>query len=326
MGEINCKQAMMIEGGTALENMCGIAPGICIEHQETTIFLLPGVPREVDHMIETYLNPWLKKHTSENGIQKRIERTMLKIACIPESEIEERILPAYKEFGREWITILGSPGEVILHLKAQGEETHRKTKLYTMQQRLRELIGNDVFSDQADWSLEKAVGHLLANQQNTLTTAESCTGGLLAERLTRISGSSDYFLGGIVPYSNKLKTALLGIKKEAMQKHGVVSKPIAIAMAQNVRLQYQSDYGIGLTGIAGPSGGSATKPVGTIHIALAGPDDKTITHHEKFFPGNRNSIRSQAAHWALNMLRQALHIHNEVSAKTKFSHNAVRDH
>ena len=294
MAEVNRKQAMMIAGGTTLENSRGTAPGIRIKHEGTTIFLFPGVPREVDYMIEKHLRPWLQEHAT---MRETIERAVLKIACLPESEVEQRILPAYEQFGREWITILGAPGEVTLHLKAHGEEEDCQQKLQAMQERLRELIGAAVFTDQADWSLEQVVGELLANQKNTLATAESCTGGLLAERLTRIPGSSAYFLGGLVTYSDGSKTNLLGIPQETIQEHGAVSEAIARNMAERVRSIYGSDYGIGITGVAGPSGGSETKPVGTVHIALAGPVEKDSEHQHKRFPGDRDRVRLQSTQW-----------------------------
>ena len=150
------------------------------------------------------------------------------------------------------------------------------------------------------------VGYLLASQKRTLATAESCTGGLLAERLTRVPGSSAYFLGGLVTYSHDSKKDLLGISKATIQEHGAVSKTVAIAMAENVLRQHGSDYGIGLTGVAGPDGGSETKPVGTVHIALAGPRDKEINHQQKCFLGDRDRVRFQSTQWALNMLRQVL--------------------
>ena len=308
MAEVNRKQAMIIKGGTTLENARGTAPGIRIEHKGTTIFLFPGVPREVDHMIERHLRPWLQEQTSTCGKQETIKRAVLKVACLPESEVEQRILPAYEQFGREWITILGSPGEVTLHLKAYGEEEDCQQKLQAMQERLRELIGDAVFTDQADWSLEHVVGKLLTNQQKTLATAESCTGGLLAERLTRIPGSSAYFLGGLVTYSYGSKTDLLGIPKATIEKQGAVSEAVANAMAESVRSLYGSDYGIGITGIAGPSGGTETKPLGTVHITLIGPEDENIEHQHKHFPGDRDRVRLQSTQWALNMLRQRLRV------------------
>ena len=312
MAEVNRKQAMMIASGTALDNARGTAPGIRIEHEGTSIFLFPGVPREVDHMIEAHLRPWLQAHASVAERHGAIVHAVLKVACLPESEVEQHILPAYEEFGREWITILASPGEVTLHLKAQGQEADCTMKLQTMRERLRELIGDAVFTDQTEASLESVVGDLLARQKKTLATAESCTGGLLAERVTRVPGSSTYFPGGIVTYSDDSKTDLLGIPKETIAKNGAVSEAVAGEMAAHVKAKYRSDYGIGITGIAGPSGGSAEKPVGTVHVALASPGQNGIEHRHARFPGDRGRVRLQSTQWALNMLRQALQNDNEV--------------
>ena len=313
MAAVNRRQAMMIEGGTTLDNAVGTAPGMRIEHEGTTMFLFPGVPREVDEMIGTHLIPWLHEQTSNNEHKAMISHAVLKVACLPESEVEQRILPAYEEFGRERITILGSPGEVVLDLTARGNDTDCNTMLRVMQDRLRELIGDAVFTDNAQWQLEHVVGTLLALRKQSLATAESCTGGLLAERLTRVSGSSAYFLGGVVTYSNDSKTDVLGIPKTAIDEHGAVSETVARAMARNVRSQYGSDYGIGITGVAGPSGGSATKPVGTVHITLIGHRDTDYEHHHKRFSGDRDRVRLQATQWALNMLRQALQNDNTMS-------------
>ena len=185
-------------------------------------------------------------------------------------------------------------------------------KLQTMRERLRELIGDAVFTDRTEASLESVVGDLLARQKRTLATAESCTGGLLAERVTRVPGSSTYFLGGIVTYSDDSKTGLLGIPQETIAKNGAVSEAVAGEMAANVKAKYRSDYGIGITGIAGPSGGSAEKPVGTIHVALASPGQNGIEHQHARFPGDRGRVRLQSTQWALNMLRQALQNDSEV--------------
>ncbi len=306
MTEINRKQAMMIPGGQPLENGPGTAPGIRIKYKKTTIFLFPGVPREVQYMITTHLHPWLQEHTKMEKSKTVIHHAILKISCLPESEVEQLILPAYKEFGKEWITILGSPGEVTLRLKARGEESECQTRLTLMQQRLCELIGTPVFTTQDDESLEFVLGSLLKKHTKTIATAESCTGGLLAERLTRVPGSSDYFLGGHITYSDQSKVNFLGISHATIQKYGAVSKEIAMAMAKNIRLKYESDYGVGITGIAGPDGGSLTKPVGTVHICIVGSNKTLSRYEQRVFSGDRTRIRLQSAQWALEMLRQLL--------------------
>lgn len=304
MPAVNRKQAEVIEGAELIANRRGTAPGMRIEGQGSALFLFPGVPTELEGMIESDLEPWLAEHTGGEGR----ETVTLKVACLPESVVEERVAPAYEEFGRENITILASPGEIRLRATAQGPEPERRRRLEAMTARLRELAGDAVFCSREEDTLEGVVGDLLRKAGATLTAAESCTGGLLSERITRAPGSSDYFLGGAVTYTNELKTLVLGVPEELLREHGAVSEPVARAMAEGVRRTWKSDYGIGITGVAGPGGGSEAKPVGTVHIAVAGPDDgpDTTGHHRVRFPGDRERVRWQSAQLALDMLRRRL--------------------
>jgi nicotinamide-nucleotide amidase len=226
------------------------------------------------------------------------------VACLPESVVEERIAPAYEELGRENITILFSPGEIRVRATAGGPEAERRQRLDAMTARLRELVGDAVFCSREEDTLEGVVGELLRSAGATLTAAESCTGGLLAERITRVPGSSDYFLGGAVTYTNELKTQVLGVPEEMLREHGAVSEPVARAMAEGVRRAYGSDYGVGITGVAGPGGGSEEKPVGTVHIAVAGP--RGTEHRKTRFPGDRERVRMQSAQLGLELLRRML--------------------
>jgi nicotinamide-nucleotide amidase len=185
-----------------------------------------------------------------------------------------------------------------------GVGQERRARLAAMTARLAELAGDAVYAFREEDTMEIVVGRLLREAGKTLTTAESCTGGLVAERLTRVPGSSDYFLGGEVTYTNELKIRRLGVPAELIAEHGAVSEPVARAMAEGVRRVLGSDYGIGITGVAGPGGGSEAKPVGTVHIALAGP---TETDHRKIrFPGDRERVRQHASQLALEMLRRRL--------------------
>jgi competence/damage-inducible protein CinA-like protein len=301
MPAVNRKQADVIEGAELIPNRRGTAPGMKIEGEGSALFLFPGVPYELDAMIESHLVPWLAERSG--GVGR--ETVTLKVACLPESVVEERIAPAYDELGREWITILASPGEIRLRATAEGPEPERRQRLEAMAARLRELAGDAVFGAREEDTLEGVVGELLRKAGATLTAAESCTGGLLAERITRVPGSSDYFLGGAVTYTNALKTQVLGVPEEMLREHGAVSEPVAKAMAEAVRRIYRSDYGIGITGVAGPGGGSEAKPVGTVHIAVAGPDGRT-EHRRVRFPGDRERVRWQSAQLALEMLRRRL--------------------
>ena len=301
MAAVNRKQAEIVEGAEVLPNAHGTAPGMRIATAEgAVLYLFPGVPSELEAMIPEYLEPWLAERSG--GAAR--ETAVLKVACVPESALEERIAPAYAEFGREAITILAKPGEIRLEMTATGPEAERRKRLAAMSARLAALAGEAVYADREADTLESVVGELLRRQGRTLTVAESCTGGLLAERLTRVPGSSDYFLGGAVVYTDALKTRLVGVPEALLAAHGAVSEEVARAMAEGVRRALESDYGIGITGVAGPGGGSAAKPVGTVHLAVAGP--LGVAHRQVRFPGDRERVRWQSSQLALEMLRRLL--------------------
>ncbi len=296
----NRRQARVPAGAVVLRNHRGTAPGLRLEAAGATFFLLPGVPHELEALIERELSPWLAAHSSGGG---RDHRT-LRIAMRPESEVDEKLEPAYREFGREWITVLAAPGEVRVRLLADGEDAVREARLATMAERVRLLLGSAIYGEGDSNTLENVVGGLLTAAGRTVATAESCTGGLLAERLTRIPGSSRYYPGGVVTYSNEQKMALLGVAESDLAAYGAVSEPVARQMALGVCRRFATDFGVGVTGIAGPGGGSKAKPVGTVHVAVAGPDR---TEHRHFrLPGDRELVRAQAAQGALDLLRRVL--------------------
>lgn len=301
MAEVNRRQAEVISGSQRLDNPKGSAPGQRLRHGDCEIFLLPGVPREMRAMVGLHLHPWLAERLSTEA---GIERRTLKVACLPESEVEARIAPAYEAFGRQNIVVLASPGEVTLQAVASGPSVERRARLETMQQRLAELVGDAVFSLD-ERPMEAVVGELLLAQGATVATAESCTAGLVAERLTRVAGSSQFFVGGVVTYTNDLKQSLLGVDGDALERHGAVSESVGRQMAEKVRQRLESDYGIGITGIAGPGGGSEEKPVGTVHVAVAGPQGR-VEHRRVRLPGDRQSIRQQSSQLALDLLRRML--------------------
>lgn len=301
MPSVNRKQAEVVDGAVLIPNARGTAPGMRIDAGDSTLFLFPGVPFELEGMIESDLIPWLAERSG--GVSR--ETRTLKVACLPESVVEERIAPAYDEFGREWITILASPGDIRLRATAEGDDAGRAARLDAMTARLRELAGDAVYAASEKETLESVVGGLLQAADATLAVAESCTGGLLAERVTRVPGSSAWFLGGAVTYTNELKTQLLGVTPDMLAEHGAVSEPVALAMAEGSRRAFRGDYGVGITGVAGPGGGSEAKPVGTVHIAVAGPEGR-IEHRKVRFPGDRERVRAQAAQLALDLLRRML--------------------
>lgn len=340
MPESNRKQADVIVGAEVLVNRWGSAPGQCLTVPRpaggvATLFLFPGVPREVERMAETYLVPWLAERS---GGRER-ETWTLKVACLPESTVDDWIRPAYEEFGREAITILAALGETRLRFSAVGSFTERLAVLAPIAARLRELVGRAVFADGDRVSLESVVGGLLAAEGSTVALAESCTGGLVAERLTRVPGSSAYVLGGVVAYANASKERLLGVEPELLAAHGAVSREVAEAMADGARRSFSATYGVGITGIAGPDGGSPDKPVGTVHLALVGPlpggfvatkdqanegdelhttgyggpfhrvarpDGQLVEHRRLRFPGERERVRQLASQFALELLRRRL--------------------
>jgi nicotinamide-nucleotide amidase len=302
MPEVNRRQAWVVEGATVLANDRGTAPGLRIESGGCTLFLFPGVPTELEGLMASALEPWLAARSG--GVAR--ETAVLKIAGLPESVVEERIAPAYGEFGREAITILANAGEIRLQATAAGPEPERRARLQAMVERLAALAGDAVFTTREEDTLESVVGDLLRATGTTLTAAESCTGGLFSQRITAVPGSSDYFLGAAVTYSNGLKTQLVGVPAEMLAEHGAVSEPVARAMAEGARRTLGSDWAVGITGVAGPGGGSEAKPVGTVHLAVAGPGDGEIEHRQLRLPGDRNRVRRFSTQIVLEMLRRRL--------------------
>lgn len=305
MPEVNRRQAMVPAGAAVLANDRGTAPGLRLEAGGATLFLFPGVPRELDGLVATALEPWLAERSGGGAFESGV----LKVACLPESEVEERIAPAYGEFGRETISVLASPGQIELRFRAAGGAAERRARLDAIAARLRELAGPAVFTDRPEATLESVVGGLLEAGRWTLATGESCTGGLVAERVTRVAGSSGWFAGGAVAYSNRLKTRLLGVPEELIAADGAVSEPVARALAEGARARLGADFGLGITGIAGPGGGTPDKPVGTVHLALAGPaapGGGEVEHRQVVFPGDRGMVRRLSAQLALEILRRRL--------------------
>ncbi|HVS01545.1 MAG TPA: competence/damage-inducible protein A [Thermoanaerobaculia bacterium] len=297
----NRRQAMVLAGAAVLANRRGTAPGLRFEHRGTTCFLLPGPPRELEGLLAAEVEPWLAAHGDGGGITTRV----LKVACLPESEVEERLAPAYGELGRERVTLLSAPGEIRVELSAAGSREERERELDRMAARAAQRIGPAVFSHREDETLEGVVGRLLAESGASLATAESCTGGLVAARITAVPGSSGYFLGGVVAYADEVKERLVAVPREELERHGAVSEPVARSLAEGARRTLGASHGIGITGIAGPAGGTPDKPVGLVHLAVAGPE-RDADHRRVIFPGDRERVRQQAAQLALEMLRRRL--------------------
>jgi nicotinamide-nucleotide amidase len=297
MPAVNLRQAMVPEGAEILMNPRGTAPGLWLEDAGRMIALLPGPPRELKQLFLDEVVPRL--HRRASGV--RMFHRELRVTGLGESHVEERIRPVYTRFPEINTTILAAPGEVQVHLRAwTDDETQTKTTLDEIVRSFELALGDRIFAHRGV-ALEEVVADLLATNRSTISAAESCTGGLLAERLTRIPGSSSYFVGGVVCYSNELKTAWAGVSPDLIAKKGAVSPEVAVALAEGIRRCVGSTLGLGITGIAGPGGGTEEKPVGTVHIALssaAGTKERGV-----LFPGDREMIRQQASQAALDMVR-----------------------
>jgi nicotinamide-nucleotide amidase len=297
MTENNLRQAMVPEGAEPLENPRGTAPGLWLEKGDQVIALLPGPPRELKPLYLEQVLPRLERRAPAGKMFHR----ELRVTGLGESHVDHLAGPIYTRFPEVQTTILASPGEVQLHLRMWSGDTQHATKtLADLEQALDLTLAERIFSRDGS-PLEVVVARDLLKHCATISVAESCTGGLLAERLTTIAGSSAYFLGSVVCYSNELKTAWADVPAEMIAAKGAVSPDVAAALAQGIRRRVGSTLGVGITGIAGPGGGSEEKPVGTVHIAVASPAG--VRERAARFPGDREMIRMQASQAALDMVR-----------------------
>jgi nicotinamide-nucleotide amidase len=300
MPERNSRQAMVIEDAEVLPNPNGTAPGMFIEHHGTAIVLLPGPPREMRPMFENHVSPKLSGRVGSF----RVMRRLLRVAGLGESAVDEKIAPIYTQYDNPQTTILFNQSEIEIHLTARGRtEAEAVALLDRLSGQIEERLGNAVFSFAGE-TMEEVVGLKLSVGGYTVSVAESCTGGLIAQRLTDVPGSSKYFIEGVVAYANDAKTRDLDVEPILLLEHGAVSAPVAEAMAEGIRNRAGTDFGLSVTGIAGPGGGTEEKPVGLVYVALA---DEVKTEHRKLqLPGDRNLIRWRASQAALDLLRRRL--------------------
>jgi nicotinamide-nucleotide amidase len=297
MPEVNVRQAMVPEGAEILENPRGTAPGLWLEDGGHFIALLPGPPRELKPLFHEQVLPRLERRAS--GV--RMFHREIRVTGLGESHVEQRIMGIYKRFPEVSTTVLAAPGETQVHLRLWVDNAeHAKKTLDEIVSGFEIALTDRIFSQDGS-PLEEVVAAELTLHNATISAAESCTGGLLAQRLTSIAGSSSYFLGGVVCYSNELKTAWAGVPAELIQVKGAVSAEVAVALADGIRRRAGSTFGVGITGVAGPGGGTEEKPVGTVHIALAHAGG--VKERGARFPGDRESIRWQASQVALDMVR-----------------------
>ncbi len=299
MAENNRKQALAPEGASVLENQRGTAPGLWLEESGRIVILLPGPPSELQGMWPQ-AEERLARVAARGGV--RLHSRELRVAGMPESEAERRVAPIYTQYTGAQTTILASPGEVQLHLRVwTADAAAAEALLNEMTERMALALGESLFT-RAGETLEEVVANALNGQAATVAVAESCTAGLVAERLTRLGGSSTYFLGGVVCYSNELKSSLVDVPAELIGAKGAVSAEVAVALADGIRRRAGATLGLGITGIAGPGGGSAEKPVGLAHIALA--NGAAAKERRFLFPGDRERVRWQASQMALDMVRR----------------------
>jgi nicotinamide-nucleotide amidase len=306
MSDNNLKQGDVIAGAIPLENRNGSAPGQWLEgsvgHLNKVIILLPGPPHELQALFEEQCLERLRVRYKNN--QQFIAKRELKVALLGESECDARIAPIYTKHTDVQTTILARPGEVQIHLQARAAAEQQAEKLISdLSEELEDELDDFVFS-RAGESLEQIVEYYLEMRGATISVAESCTGGLIGERLTSLSGSSRSFLGGAIVYSNDLKTTFSCVPPLLIAEHGAVSREVAIAMAEGIRKQCKSTYGLSVTGVAGPKGGTDEKPVGLVYHALT--DGKKTDVVKKIFPGDRERIRWAASQQALDMVRRRL--------------------
>ncbi|HEY0348563.1 MAG TPA: competence/damage-inducible protein A [Pyrinomonadaceae bacterium] len=300
MPERNSRQAMVIAGAEVLANPNGSAPGLYLEHEGCAVALMPGPPREMKPMFENHVRVRLEKLAGDTRFATRV----LRVSGLGESAVDEKIAPIYTKYENPQTTILFNSSEIEIHLKAHGRtEADAEALIDDLSLKIEKELGNSAFSFRGE-TMEEVVGRRLAMTEFTLAVAESCTGGLIAQRLTSVPGSSKYFIEGVVTYSNESKTRLLGVDKKLIKEFGAVSQQVARDMARGVRHRAKTDFGLAVTGVAGPGGGTEEKPVGLVFIALA--DDAHTEHKKLTIPGDRELVRWRASQAALDMLRRRL--------------------
>ena len=294
----NERQALVLRDAEILRNSNGTAPGQLVRQGNRTIVLLPGPPREMKPMFADQVAPGLAR----GSIGTRIRRRVLRTSGIGESALDQKIAPIYGRYANPATTVLSGAGEVSIHLTATaGEADAAERLLDELAEQIEDALAPAVFSHRGE-SLEEVVGLGLAVKRYTIATAESCTGGLIAKRLTDVPGSSAYFFEGVVTYSNEAKIDLLGVPASLIAARGAVSAEVAEAMAAGIKKRSGATIGVSVTGIAGPGGGSDGKPVGLVYIGLA--DDVQVEVKEFKFFGDRGEVRQRASQMALDLVRR----------------------
>ena len=299
MADVNRRQAYLVEGAEVLPNPRGTAPGQWIDLPSRVLMLLPGPPSELKPLFVKECVPRLQRYLPPQVIRTRFYR----VAGMGESDLDTLIAPVYVKFTNPVTTILAGMGDIQVHLRARaGTAEEADALLEAVAPEIETLLGDRIYSRNGDL-LEKVIGGLLRDRHATLSVAESVTGGSLAQRITSIAGSSDYFLGGFLTYSNRMKTELLGVPTELVDRHTAVSEEVACAMAEGARAKTGSDYALSTTGEAGPES-STGAPVGTVFIGIATPAG--VEARRISAPGDRQRVRSLSTQLALDLLRRRL--------------------
>jgi nicotinamide-nucleotide amidase len=304
MPENNERQADVIDGAEVLPNAMGSAPGQWIEHEQEGakryIMLLPGPPHEIKPMFDGQCAPRLRERLPRQFIATRV----LKVAMMGESDCDQRVAPIYKRFPDVQTTILAGAGEIQLRLTARADSQEAaQARVDELAGLLEDELDDFVYSSQGE-SLEQIVGYYLQMRGANIAVAESCTGGMLGERITKVSGSSRYFVGGAIVYDNEMKTLFANVPPMLVAQHGAVSREVAASLAEGIREECRASVGVGITGVAGPTGGTEEKPVGLVYVAVA--DGKRTEVVERKFSGDRDRIRWWATQQALDMVRRRL--------------------
>jgi nicotinamide-nucleotide amidase len=306
MPEINRRQAMVPLGARVIANSRGSAPGLWIDHGNQLVLLLPGPPRELRPMLTELVEGPLKERSVGSVLVRRVVRVAGRI----ESHVDEKLHPLYGVWEKETppigATILASLGSIEVHVWTRAAT--RQAAAATLERVVGEavdVLGPDVYSSDGRL-LEAVVGDLLVERGLRIAVAESCTGGLITSRLTDVPGSSRYVDQSVVVYSNEAKTQLLDVPAELIREHGAVSEPVGLAMAEGIKVKAHAGVGVGVTGIAGPTGGSADKPVGTVVVAAVTDSERRVRTF-RFF-GERELVKFQASQAALDMVRRMLQV------------------
>ena len=300
MAEINKRQAYVIEGAEILPNPRGTAPGQWLTAQNgAVVMLLPGPPHELKAMYTDQVQPRL-----EAMLPKQVIRTLFyRVAGMGESDLDALIAPVYTKYENPVTTILAGASDIQIHLRARCETAEEcEALLAEVGPPIEELLGDRIYSRDGA-PLEEAVGRMLQQRGETLAVAESATGGMLGGRITGVSGSSAYFLGGFLTYSDAMKSLLLGVPAELIATHSAVSEEVAVAMADGARVRTGATYGVAITGEAGPASGSG-QPIGNFFVAVADSNGSDVKRFQ--FPGDRVRLRTYATQWALDLLRRRI--------------------